>query len=460
VLLERDDDLRALSDALERVRATGRGEIAVVGADAGGGKTSLVRAFCDRSDAVVWWGSCDNFRAPRPLGPLADVAMAAGGPLARAFAADASRREVFQVTLETLRSASKPVVLVIEDVHWADDATLDVVTYLGRRIGHVSALLVLTVRNDELGTSHPVRSVLAEVTENVHTRRQLAPLSIDAIAHLGNDQALDVVALHERTAGNPFFVTECLATGGVLLPPSVVTRCSVERHGSRGRRAERSTRRRSSRATSSSGCSTTSSDLRAPTSTAASTQGCSSSSTGVWRSATSSRAWRSSMPFRRYGVGASTDGRWPRSSTRRSRTWHASRTTPRRRGTGRPRCATLLSRPGPRWRSARTAPRRLTSALQHGDQLSFEELVHLQEALAQELHLLNQLDDSVDTYRAAIAACRASGDVRKEGELLVRIAGPLVIAGRQAEADTTVRPARPSSSRSIRVPSSSRRARR
>ena len=130
MLLERDDNMRALNDALERVAASGRGEIALVGAEAGGGKTSLVRAFADAADAAVWWGLCDNLRSPRPLGPLADVAMSSGGPLARAFADGSTRRDIFDATLETMRTNTSSVVFVIEDVHWADDATLDFVTFL------------------------------------------------------------------------------------------------------------------------------------------------------------------------------------------------------------------------------------------------------------------------------------------------------------------------------------------
>ncbi len=200
MLLERDDDVRALDEALHRVTANGRDEIVLVGAEADGGKSSLVRAFADAAEttgAAVWWGMCDNLRSPRPLGPLADIALSAGGPLARAFADGCSRSEIFEAALETMRTSRQPVAFVMEDLHWADDATADFLTFLGRRIAMVSTLLVWTYRSDEIGPAHPLRSVLAEVAENVHARRQLSALSVEAVGRLAAGHTPDVRALHQ-----------------------------------------------------------------------------------------------------------------------------------------------------------------------------------------------------------------------------------------------------------------------
>ena len=96
VLLERGTFLGSLDGWLAEAR-DGRGRLVLVGGEAGIGKTSLVRAFCDRhgADARVLWGACDALRTPRPLGPLLDIAREAGGELAELVAAEPSRHRLF-----------------------------------------------------------------------------------------------------------------------------------------------------------------------------------------------------------------------------------------------------------------------------------------------------------------------------------------------------------------------------
>jgi predicted ATPase len=107
-------------------------------------------------------------------------------------------------------------------VHWADEATLDLLRFLGRRIRRTTALLILTYRDDEIGAQHPLRSVLGDMATSPGVRRiNLAPLSLEAVRALAAGNALDAAALHRQTAGNPFFVTEVLAGGSSGLPVTV-----------------------------------------------------------------------------------------------------------------------------------------------------------------------------------------------------------------------------------------------
>ncbi|MCA9868040.1 MAG: AAA family ATPase [Anaerolineales bacterium] len=217
-LLERDASLRALESAF-RDAAGGRGRVALVGGEAGVGKSSLVGWFVREHsrEAAVLWGAGDALFTPRPLGPLHDMALHSGR-LAAALVGDGNRAALFAAFLELL--SERPAIAVFEDVHWADEATLDLLRYAGRRIDATRALLVMTYRDDELGPRHPLRAVLGDLTSSAVTRLTLRPLSQAAVRALAAGSSIDPVALHRQTGGNPFFVTEVLAAVGGL-PPTV-----------------------------------------------------------------------------------------------------------------------------------------------------------------------------------------------------------------------------------------------
>ena len=220
-LLERDAAIHELEVALrDAVRHEGRA--ALISGEAGIGKTALVERFAEdhRAAGRVLWGACDALFTPRPLGPLHDMAAQSGGTWPTLLAGAADRSLLFASVLAELQE--RPVVAVFEDVHWADDATLDLLRYLGRRIAHTSALLVLTYRDDELGPVHPLRTVLGDLVRSVATVRiPLSPLSEEAVGVLVGQRPVDAAALHRQTGGNPFFVTEVLANDGAGLPPTV-----------------------------------------------------------------------------------------------------------------------------------------------------------------------------------------------------------------------------------------------
>ena len=220
-LLERSDQLASLDESLASVVATGRGRFVAVGGEAGAGKTVLARRFCDGArGARVLWGACDPLFTPRPLGPMIDVAEAAGGEFAAAVDQGGKPYEVAAALLRELGSRG-PTLLVLEDLHWGDEATFDVVRLLGRRIDTVRALVLVTFRDDELGRLHPLRVVLGELATGGGVDAHGATAVEAAVARLAETTAVDAMALYLATNGNPFFVTEVLAAGGAQVPPTV-----------------------------------------------------------------------------------------------------------------------------------------------------------------------------------------------------------------------------------------------
>jgi DNA-binding CsgD family transcriptional regulator len=219
-LLERDRALEALRDALAGA-ALGRGRLALVAGEAGVGKTALVRAFCEEAGAAgtrTLWGACDPLFTPRPLGPFLDLAAEANGDVAAAVSA--GPHELVGALLAA--GAREPTVVVLEDLHWADEATLDAVRLLARRVERASLLVVATFRDDELDAAHPLRIVLGELaTRDGAERVAVAPLSPAAVAELAAAADVDTDGLYRRTGGNPFFVTEVLAAEDAELPATV-----------------------------------------------------------------------------------------------------------------------------------------------------------------------------------------------------------------------------------------------
>src|SRR3954471_5355275 len=125
-LLEREQFSAELEAILGEV-ATGKGRFVLVSGEAGIGKSWLVERFAEahKSRARVLWGACDALFTPRPLGPLYDIAHQTQGNLLALLDEGAPRASIFSAALEELNNARKPSVTVIEDVHWADEATLD-----------------------------------------------------------------------------------------------------------------------------------------------------------------------------------------------------------------------------------------------------------------------------------------------------------------------------------------------
>ena len=220
-LLERDDELATLASAFDRVDRDSGGELVLVHGEAGVGKTALLNRFCQRQADRVLWGACEALFTPRPLGPFLDIAEKLGGTLRTLVARDALPYEVASDLIRELSDGS-PTILVVEDMHWADEATLDVLRSLARRLSALPALIVVSYRDDELDRAHPLRTVLGElVTSSALTRIAVAPLSAAGVGQLAAGHPVDPEELYRRTSGNPFFVSEVLAAPGTDIPRSV-----------------------------------------------------------------------------------------------------------------------------------------------------------------------------------------------------------------------------------------------
>ena len=221
-LLERDSYLELLAGALERACA-GSGRIALVCGEAGIGKTTLIREFVGRQKSAprVLWGGCEALFTPHPLAPLYDIAREAGDDFRNALAGATSREAIFNTALDQLARGRLATVLIFEDVHWADEATLDLLKYLGRRLQRLNVLLVLSYRDDEIGWHHPLRSVLGDLPADSTHRLVLPPLTEGAVAMLAGNAGHQSSGLHAATGGNPFFVTEALAISAGEVPATV-----------------------------------------------------------------------------------------------------------------------------------------------------------------------------------------------------------------------------------------------
>lgn len=214
VLIERDRELEALDECLKAARG-GDGRLIVVQGEAGIGKTSLVREFITTVRGVkVLSGTCDPLATPRPLGPVLDMADKLAVIGDDPVGADASRDLLFERFHAELASRSWTSVVVIEDVHWADEATLDLVRFVGRRLADVNGIVILTARADDLQADHPFRIAMGDLaTAPGLSRIELRPLTRAGIAALAAEldvADVDLDDVHATTRGNPFLATEAL----------------------------------------------------------------------------------------------------------------------------------------------------------------------------------------------------------------------------------------------------------
>jgi len=221
-LLERASFLRALAEYADEA-SQGDGRLVLLYGESGIGKTALLEAFQQQLQGARWlWGACDGLLTPRPLGPLFDIGAQAGGELAQFCSGRASRDELFAALLAELDSSAALTVVVIEDVHWADESTLDLLSFLGRRLSRLRGLLLVSYRDDEVGYDDPLRMVLGDVATQRSTRRMgLPPLSAEAVQALAGPGDVDAAELYQVTGGNPFYVREIIEAGWPAIPDTV-----------------------------------------------------------------------------------------------------------------------------------------------------------------------------------------------------------------------------------------------
>jgi DNA-binding CsgD family transcriptional regulator/tetratricopeptide (TPR) repeat protein len=221
-MLERELEFDRLHQALKDA-GRGRGCVALITGEAGIGKTRLTSEFLASAakSARTLWGACDDLDTPRVLGPIRDIARQVGGDLEALLSTSSQKVEIFGAAAQALDMQSSPTVAVIEDAHWADAATIDVLKYLGRRIRQLRLVLAITYRDEELVIGHPLRSALGDLPRDGVLRLPLSPLSesaVEAMAGAANRSGTEVFAV---TNGNPFLTTELLVSAGDAVPGNV-----------------------------------------------------------------------------------------------------------------------------------------------------------------------------------------------------------------------------------------------
>ena len=228
-LLERDNYLQELQDKYDNL-SDGNGFVILISGEAGVGKTSLVETFLNKIDCKgnILWGACDDLFTPRPLGPLYDIAAQLNDSLLKLLDSHAERATIFTRFLKVLQDKSFPNILIIEDIHWADESTLDLIKYLGRRTNRINSLFIITYRDDEIGPEHPLRFVLGDISSKNLNKFKLTALSERTVNELANSNGIK--NLFQITWGNPFLITELLSNKGEGVPStikdSVLTRVS------------------------------------------------------------------------------------------------------------------------------------------------------------------------------------------------------------------------------------------
>ncbi len=236
-LLEREEPQRRLEAALNAARRN-HGRLVSIEGEAGIGKTSLVLHFAEshRADARVYVGGCENLATPEPLGPLRDIARDSGGKFSLSGSGQIA---TFEALLRLLTGGRDPALLVIEDLHWADDPTLDLLRFLGRRIRTAPILVVVTLRNDEAASQSRLASLWADLPRDCRERVELRPLSLAAVSLLAGPVGRIPREVFDATSGNPFHVTEYLATTHSEVPHTVrdATLMRAARLSPRARRA-------------------------------------------------------------------------------------------------------------------------------------------------------------------------------------------------------------------------------
>ena len=193
MLLEREKEI-------EQLRAAPAGAVLAVHGEAGAGKTALVREAL--GDAPTAWGFCDPLTTPRPLGPFRDIARACGIPSG----------DLYTLAERLLdRLVEEPVTLVVEDAHWIDQGSAELLRFLARRLPGTRGRLVVTFR-DDIGVDHPLPGVWPADTVRVSVQR----LSPSAVATLVAGSPIDPAEAIRLAGGNAFLTTQLAAGSSVV----------------------------------------------------------------------------------------------------------------------------------------------------------------------------------------------------------------------------------------------------
>jgi predicted ATPase/DNA-binding CsgD family transcriptional regulator len=214
--------MESLQAMFENV-ATAEGHCALVSGEPGIGKTSLTKTFCSeiKDEASIYQGTCDALFTPRPLAPVYDILWQMNSDLNESTEENVDRTLLFTKIYRVLKESKKTSVVVIEDIHWADEATLDFIKFLARRINQLHCLFILNFRDDEIHVNHPLTTVLGQLPPDSLTRLQLTPLSRGAVEKLATEKGYKGEDVYSISGGNPFYVNEILASYSLGIPANI-----------------------------------------------------------------------------------------------------------------------------------------------------------------------------------------------------------------------------------------------
>ncbi|WP_200954945.1 helix-turn-helix transcriptional regulator [Aeromicrobium sp. Root236] len=217
-LLERENELTVLRTAVDGA-VQGQGSGVALAGDSGFGKSALIEALCrDVTGARVLRTHCDPLDTPRPLGPFRDLRRLQLAGLERGE--DFLLAELCEQIYTSL--AAEPTVLVVEDLHWVDAASTDVLRFLARRVESMPLALILSYRDREIDPRHSARRLLGDIASlDGLTQVALQPLSVDSVRTLLEGTGLEPERVHAITGGNPFFAAEVAKEPDLPLPNSV-----------------------------------------------------------------------------------------------------------------------------------------------------------------------------------------------------------------------------------------------
>jgi len=232
-LVEREEFLAALNNHLEIVPG-GEGHTVFLSGTSGIGKTSLIKFFCKdlHNNYNIYTGTCDALFTPRPLAPLYDIASQIRNDFWQDTANMSDRALLFARFYHELGNQTKPTVIVFEDIHWADEATLDFIKFFARRITQLRCLFILSYRDDEVHSGHPLRNLIGQLPRDSFSRLELTNLSKEAVKKMALAKGYDGDYVFKMTAGNPFYVNEVLASYSMEVPESIKDSILFEYHHS------------------------------------------------------------------------------------------------------------------------------------------------------------------------------------------------------------------------------------
>jgi len=221
-LIERHEFLSLLNTKLESISA-GEGHCIFISGEAGIGKTSLIGVFCreQKGNCNIYRGTCDALFTPRPLAPLYDIMWQVQNGFSSNTHNLEERSELFSGFFRELSNKKEKSLIIFEDIHWADEATLDFIKFFARRITQLPCLFILSYRDNEVNAQHPLRNILGQLSPDSFSQMQLTPLSRQAVEKMAIEKGYNGEDVFSISGGNPFYVNEILASYSLGVPDNI-----------------------------------------------------------------------------------------------------------------------------------------------------------------------------------------------------------------------------------------------